>query len=691
MTEIRNGSTTKPASSKKLRELFENNANGLDGALYIGYPVFYVAGEAVSIDALWVSPTYGVVVFDLIEGTSVEDREELRDELYGKMQSQLVAIPELKERRQLKVPLEVFTYAPGVSEVGDQIDTFCNQNSLLDRILVLKKWDDPERYKYLLAQVQSTLKLRSAKNRTYIKSADSKGAIVRDFEATIANLDQQQERAVIESVDGIQRIRGLAGSGKTVILALKAAYFHSKNPDWNIAVTFHTRSLKQQFESLIKRFCIEKIGKEPDWKKVRILNAWGSPSSPGIYSEACRQTGVEYLDFGMAKARTNGDAFQFAVSRITDVQSVKIEHCYDAILIDEAQDLPTPFLSLCYQLLKPPKRLVYAYDEMQTLNEGAALPSPRKIFNEDAQDITLRCCYRNPRPLLVAAHAAGLGIYREKGMVQFFNQPELWHDVGYEVESGSLTSGENVTLYRPEDTSPGFFEERVNYETLINIERFEDDIQQSEWIVQKIIKDLTVEELLPSDILVISPDAIATKKSTNYIRTRLLEEGIANHIAGEINADVFLRDDSVAFSGIYRAKGNEAAVVYIINSQQCFEAQFGTPGNLIKRRNTLFTAITRSKAWVNICGVGERMDQLKAELDRVKDASYKLKFKYPTQDEINHMNVIHRDISKEDQKKINRSKDFLSWIQQVRGSIESGETYMEDYPEEVQELLRQLI
>src|SRR5262249_59142237 len=54
-------------------------------------------------------------------------------------------------------------------------------------------------------------------------------------------LDRWQKRGAIESPDGPQRIRGLAGSGKTVILALKAAYFHALHPDWRIALTFQTR------------------------------------------------------------------------------------------------------------------------------------------------------------------------------------------------------------------------------------------------------------------------------------------------------------------------------------------------------------------------------------------------------------------------------------------------------------------
>ncbi|MEI7100528.1 helicase, partial [Klebsiella pneumoniae] len=87
----------------------------------------------------------------------------------------------------------------------------------------------------------------------------------------------RQNKAVIETVDGVQRIRGLAGSGKTIVLALKAAYLHTQYPDWRIAVTFHTRSLKGQFRRLINNFCIEQSGEEPDWTKIRIINAWGAP------------------------------------------------------------------------------------------------------------------------------------------------------------------------------------------------------------------------------------------------------------------------------------------------------------------------------------------------------------------------------------------------------------------------------
>ncbi|MFW8172261.1 hypothetical protein ACOID1_30375, partial [Klebsiella pneumoniae] len=58
-------------------------------------------------------------------------------------------------------------------------------------------------------------------------------------------------------------------------------------------------------------------------------------------------------------------------------------HLYDVILADEAQDFAPSFLKLCYSMLKPPKRLVYAYDELQNLS-GTSLPPPEEIFGNDA-------------------------------------------------------------------------------------------------------------------------------------------------------------------------------------------------------------------------------------------------------------------------------------------------------------------
>src|SRR5699024_3513799 len=138
---------------------------------------------------------------------------------------------------------------------------------------------------------------------------------------------------------------------------------------------------------------------------------------------------------------------------------------YDIILVDEAQDLPPEFLQLCYQMAKgPEKRLVYAYDELQNLS-GHSLAPPEKRFGKNEsgkpnvslkdarrQDIILKRCYRNSRPVLTTAHALGFGIYRSPppntstGLVQMFGTPELWTEIGYEVHTGNLLKGTPVSL-----------------------------------------------------------------------------------------------------------------------------------------------------------------------------------------------------------------------------------------------------
>lgn len=73
--------------------------------------------------------------------------------------------------------------------------------------------------------------MKAAKRRTRVSQKDSHGAVIQQIEKEIANLDRWQKAAAIEMPDGPQRIRGLAGSGKTVVLALKAAYLHVQRPE----------------------------------------------------------------------------------------------------------------------------------------------------------------------------------------------------------------------------------------------------------------------------------------------------------------------------------------------------------------------------------------------------------------------------------------------------------------------------
>ena len=58
---------------------------------------------------------------------------------------------------------------------------------------------------------------------------------------------------------------------------------------------------------------------------------------------------------------------------LTNIQHKQIKYIYEAVLIDEAQDLPDAFFKLIYKFLSPEKRVIWAYDDLQNLS-GYSVP-----------------------------------------------------------------------------------------------------------------------------------------------------------------------------------------------------------------------------------------------------------------------------------------------------------------------------
>ena len=73
LLSIVQGTNTKPASSRALIQFFSQGANA-SGQLFVGYPIIGTSDGRYPIDALWVSPQKGVIVFDLIEGSAKGDQ-----------------------------------------------------------------------------------------------------------------------------------------------------------------------------------------------------------------------------------------------------------------------------------------------------------------------------------------------------------------------------------------------------------------------------------------------------------------------------------------------------------------------------------------------------------------------------------------------------------------------------------------
>lgn len=677
-----------------------------NGILYIGYPILTTADERLEIDALLTSIDYGVIIFDFANGNMTSnvnywnERRDFQNRLYLAVTSQLMKNPSLCKGRKFEIPVEVITFVPSKASVPAEAGLIVADPDSLAATLRESGNEMSDSYlKALNAQFQRVSTIKPAKKRLSVSLENSRGAILKQIEKEIANLDRWQMGAAIESPDGPQRIRGLAGSGKTIVLALKAAYFHAANPEWTVALTFHTRSLYGQFIDLVRRFSFEHSGDEPDWNKLKILHSWGSARSPGVYYEIANHYGVFPKDYNYAR-NTYGmnHAFEGICNELfQEVQKDPRPPLYDAILIDEAQDLPDSFFKLVYQVVSDPKRIIWAYDELQNLGDYFMKP-PKDLFGTDEkgqpfvpalhnvpgqprQDIILPVCYRNTPWALTIAHALGFGIYRDEGLVQFFEDSFLWDAIGYEVIDGSFEPGQHVSVRRKPESTPDFFRKLIRDPAdAVMCMVFDNEQLQAEWVAENIKKNLNEDELEASDILIVFSDPLNVQTKAAPLIEELSKRGIDAHVAGVTTSrDQLFIDNSIAISGIYRAKGNEAPMVYVLNSDYCYEGF-----ELIRKRNTLFTAITRSRAWVRICGCGPAMVALKKEFDKVVENEYQLKFTVPTEQELANMRRIHRDMTPEE-------KRLAENIITLTDALERGDFTLDILPQDVRRRLMKLL
>ncbi|WP_347016808.1 AAA family ATPase [Acinetobacter seifertii] len=698
----------KPIASRQLAETLSSDAN-LNGFLYIGYPIVGSPLGPTKFDALLLSESKGIVAFDLVEGKDLSNYINNQDEMASMLEVKLKPYKKLKQGRNLKFDIKTITFCPSIKNnlptVDDELYNIANISNLNEIINSFHWESDQNTFQELKAAIQVVTNIRAGVARRQIIKENSLGSRLQKLEDSIANLDQHQSEAVIETVEGVQRIRGLAGSGKTIVLALKVAYLHAQNQSWKIAVTFHTRALKEQFRRLINNFTIEQLGSEPDWNSIDIFNSWGAPGekeNDGMYHRYCVENSIDYYDFQTAKNQFGTDkSFQQVCKLALEQSASKKVEKYDLILIDEAQDFPPEFIKLCYKFLKDPKRLVYAYDELQSLNGLSVLP-PEQLFGKDAngvplvtleeddptqpkKDIILEKCYRNSRPLLATAHTLGFGLTRPKGLVQFFDNDSLWEDVGYSLKKGKIEGGKEVELVRTSESSPLFLEEHTPLEELIKFEVFDSVQDMNQSLFNSILENINEDELKPEDILVINPNPLTTQKNVGIVRRALQQQNIESEIAGVTTSrDIFKKDGAVTFTGIFRAKGNEAAMVYIIHAQDCADSY--DPNHLALIRNRLFTAITRSKAWVRILGIGPSMQSLKEEWETLKNNNYSLKFIYPTEKQKNTLKLINKDMSIQER---NKRKRLTNNIQEIINAISTGELPPELIPDELINILKQ--
>jgi superfamily I DNA and RNA helicase len=641
----------------------------LDGIGYYKYPVVR-ASSGVIPELTLITRTHQPIAVRCLSLT-LDEIQNIEDDTW-KIQGEMVDSPFLelddfvtgiqssldKERmlRKRFSPIAVLAL-PLISKIefekkfgkNDQAIIIFTREDIPSLQVQLEKQLNDLEWRLMRAVIQGIrpLNLQSIKK---IDKAVTLGDAFIELEKQIALLDFEQEKVAIPIAPGPQRIRGLAGTGKTVLLAMKAANIHKHYPDKKILFTFNTQSLYGQAKNLISKFYRYHTDVDPDWDKINIRHGWGGQNRPGVYFDVATRQGTMPMNYSVAKSINQKSPFRAACQKAL---SLPIEPEYDFILVDEAQDFPAEFFQVLFKLTKGPNHCIYwAYDELQSLF-SLEIPKAEDLFGKDEKgkplvtlegddypggiekDLVLHQSYRCPHQILMLAHAIGLGLYNETGPVQMLQNSDSWKAIGYEV-TGELKKDEQVTIFRAPENSPNkILDIYQGSLPLIVVTTFLDRNDELEWIANSIQNDIFVENVIPEQIVVISLDAIESKSYMSILQQKLLSKGVGSTIPGVVDdSSVFAEPGKVTLSTVYRAKGNEAPIIYILSFESLFD--YLAP---VETRNKAFTSISRSKAFVRISGVGKNMDKAKNEIDRIINDYPYFRFVFPDMETIRNLDA----------------------------------------------------
>lgn len=257
--------------------------------MYIGYPIFIdqISNRNIIIDAIIIC-NKGVFVINILE-QSVIDYADIQDEIYTKLESKLKKYKFLLNRRNLFFDMNMITYNNSGNIISAK-EEYPIINNVQEFISILQDENDTiisdEQINKIISGIQEAYGIRKRILLDESNIDKKKAKMIYEMNDKIERYDENQMEAILTDPIGIQRIRGMAGSGKTIVLARKAVELHTKHPDWNIIVTFQTRSLSGQIYNFIDRFYkLKNDGKAPNYDKLRIINAWGSSTNKGVYYE----------------------------------------------------------------------------------------------------------------------------------------------------------------------------------------------------------------------------------------------------------------------------------------------------------------------------------------------------------------------------------------------------------------------
>ncbi|MDR6226889.1 DEAD/DEAH box helicase [Desmospora profundinema] len=383
----------------------------------------------------------------------------------------------------------------------------------------------------------------------------------------LETMDLHQESLAKQIGDKHRLIRGVAGSGKTLILASRAAILAREHPDWEILILCYNISLSRFIHDMVEqKWSQSGDGLDDEGEGERCYSADGRKQITVRHFHEWLHRDLKITEEEIPQAVEEWEAGKRMLPR------------YDAILIDEGQDFAPEWLGLASRLLNPDTQsLLIVEDRAQTI-----YPRRRSLRKDTGLDFrgrsrVLTINYRNTGPVVQLAWE----FYQAHASPE--NKPSTGEDVEVITPQSTLRSGPPPYL-----------------------KRFASLTDEMAYVARQMKVLHRQRETAWSDMLVLYRvkryDGVDTM---GVIQQALSREGIPfywlteNHRSKRAFAP---RENGVTISTIDSSKGLDFEAVFVVNLERL---PFPMEENKEREVSLLYIAMTRAKKYLSLTWSGE--------------------------------------------------------------------------------------
>ncbi|MEH6957950.1 3'-5' exonuclease [Neobacillus drentensis] len=390
----------------------------------------------------------------------------------------------------------------------------------------------------------------------------------------IKTMDLHQENLAKQIGDKNRLIRGVAGSGKTIILASRAKMLSKQNPDWKILILCYNISLSNAIQQMINHMMNEPddlFDFDPTIKAVRNQNIIVRNFHSWLKNDLrIREQNLSSIIDKIEKKET-------------------ILPSYDAILIDEGQDFDADWLRLVSLLINTDTQsLLLVEDRAQTIYRRKRSYVQDTGLSFQGRSKVLSINYRNTSQIVKFAW----DFYREHSMFK--------NKVVNRNLDGEIIAPQSTKRKGPE---PG----------IIKAANFFDEMK----LVARQIKKLHEEKKVPLEEMLILYRVKRTHKYpiVDLIKRSLAELGLPNYwiTENDVTKRSFEKEDGkIKISTIDSSKGLDFQAVFIVNVDSM---PFPLEEDKEREVSLFYIGMTRAKEYLCLSYSGE--SEFTKYLDRI--------------------------------------------------------------------------